>query len=137
MAKEKSDNTEIEILNAAKEIFQQKGMDGARMQEIADEALLKGAEVIKRELQQNFETFRDTGASIDEITISGPKDGPNGRRRDIHWVGPKDRYRLIHINEWGTVKNPNPAGKGKVAVSLEGGKKAYRKAVKKVLESEL
>ena len=109
----------------------------ARMQEIADEALLKGAEVIKRELQQNFETFRDTGASIDEITISGPKDGPNGRRRDIHWVGPKDRYRLIHINEWGTVKNPNPAGKGKVAASLEGGKKAYRKAVKKVLESEL
>ncbi|MDP3353052.1 MAG: TetR/AcrR family transcriptional regulator [Flavobacteriaceae bacterium] len=31
-------NTESEILNAAKRIFQQKGMDGARMQEIADEA---------------------------------------------------------------------------------------------------
>ena len=109
----------------------------AKMQEISDQALLEGAEVIKKELEQNFESFRDTGASIDEITISGPKDGPNGRRRDIHWVGPKDRYRLIHINEWGTVKNPNPAGKGKVAASLEGGKKAYRKAVKKVLESEL
>ena len=109
----------------------------AKMQEISDQALFEGAQVIKKELEQNFESFRDTGASIDEITISGPKDGPNGRRRDIHWVGPKDRYRLIHINEWGTVKNPNPAGKGKVAASLEGGKKAYRKAVKKVLESEL
>lgn len=31
-------NTESEILNAAKRIFQKKGMDGARMQEIADEA---------------------------------------------------------------------------------------------------
>ena len=31
-------NTESEILSAAKRIFQQKGMDGARMQEIADEA---------------------------------------------------------------------------------------------------
>ncbi|MDO9260518.1 MAG: TetR/AcrR family transcriptional regulator [Flavobacteriaceae bacterium] len=31
-------NTETEILNAAKRVFQQKGMDGARMQEIADEA---------------------------------------------------------------------------------------------------
>ncbi|MDP2089688.1 MAG: TetR/AcrR family transcriptional regulator [Flavobacteriaceae bacterium] len=31
-------NTESEILNAAKRIFQLKGMDGARMQEIADEA---------------------------------------------------------------------------------------------------
>lgn len=109
----------------------------AKMQEISDRALLKGAEVIKKELEQNFESFRDTGASIDEITISAPKAGPNGRRRDIHWVGPKDRYRLIHINELGTIKNPSPAGKGKVAASLEGGKKAYRKALKQVLESEL
>ena len=109
----------------------------AKMQEISDQALLEGAEIIKKELEQNFESFRDTGASIDEITISEPKAGPTGRRRDIHWVGPEDRYRLIHINEWGTIKNPNPAGKGKVAASLEGGKKAYRKAVKKVLESEL
>ena len=108
-----------------------------KMQEISDQALFEGAQVIKKELEQNFESFRDTGASIDEITISDPKDGPNGRRRNIHWIGSKDRYRLIHINEWGTVKNPNPAGKGKVAASLEGGKKAYRKAVKKVLESEL
>ena len=95
----------------------------ARMQEIADEALLKGAEVIKRELQQNFETFRDTGASIDEITISEPKAGPNGRRREIHWVGPKGRYRLIHINEWGTIKNPNPAGKGRLRHRLKARKK--------------
>ena len=109
----------------------------ARMQQIEDQALLKGAEVIKKELEQNFESFRDTGASIDEITISRAIAGRNGRRREIHWVGPKDRYRLIHINEWGTIKNPSPAGKGKVAASLEGGKKAYRKAVKQVLESEL
>ncbi|MDH3381584.1 MAG: TetR/AcrR family transcriptional regulator [Flavobacteriaceae bacterium] len=34
----KEQNTESEILNAAKRIFLLKGMDGARMQEIADEA---------------------------------------------------------------------------------------------------
>lgn len=34
----KKDNTEKKILNAAKTIFIKKGMDGARMQEIADEA---------------------------------------------------------------------------------------------------
>ncbi|MGW8123864.1 TetR/AcrR family transcriptional regulator [Roseivirga echinicomitans] len=38
MAKSKNDNTENQILEAAKSVFQQKGMDGARMQEIADEA---------------------------------------------------------------------------------------------------
>ena len=43
MIKDKLENAEIEILNAAKEIFQQKGMDGARMQEIADKAKINKA----------------------------------------------------------------------------------------------
>lgn len=34
----KKDNTEDKILNAAQDVFVRKGMDGARMQEIADEA---------------------------------------------------------------------------------------------------
>ena len=38
MNKTKDTTTETTILNAAETIFQQKGMDGARMQEIADEA---------------------------------------------------------------------------------------------------
>ncbi|WP_452227841.1 MULTISPECIES: TetR/AcrR family transcriptional regulator [unclassified Lacinutrix] len=38
MKKSKDKNTEEQILNAAKNIFQSKGMDGARMQEIADKA---------------------------------------------------------------------------------------------------
>ena len=36
--KVKEENTELEILNAAKEVFQEKGMAGSRMQEIADKA---------------------------------------------------------------------------------------------------
>lgn len=38
MKKQKDNSTETGILNAAKQIFQQKGMAGARMQEIADKA---------------------------------------------------------------------------------------------------
>lgn len=38
MKKTKDKNTEEHILNAAKKVFQSKGMDGARMQEIADTA---------------------------------------------------------------------------------------------------
>ncbi len=38
MNKSKSENTEKQILDAAESIFQTKGMDGARMQEIADKA---------------------------------------------------------------------------------------------------
>ena len=38
MTKKKDINTESQILEAAKNVFQSKGMDGARMQEIADKA---------------------------------------------------------------------------------------------------
>lgn len=38
MKKTKDENTEVQILDAAKNVFQSKGMDGARMQEIADKA---------------------------------------------------------------------------------------------------
>ncbi len=43
MDKIKTENTEFEILEAAKDIFQQKGMAGARMQEIADKAKINKA----------------------------------------------------------------------------------------------
>ncbi len=43
MDKIEIENTETEILIAAKEIFQQKGMAGARMQEIADKAKINKA----------------------------------------------------------------------------------------------
>ena len=38
MQKEKLQTTELQILKAAKTVFESKGMEGARMQEIADEA---------------------------------------------------------------------------------------------------
>jgi TetR/AcrR family transcriptional regulator len=38
MTKTKDKNTEEQILDAAKNVFQSKGMDGSRMQEIADKA---------------------------------------------------------------------------------------------------
>ncbi len=43
MDKAKTESTEHEILEAAKDVFQQKGMDGARMQEIADKAKINKA----------------------------------------------------------------------------------------------
>lgn len=43
MRKEKDENTEVTILQAAKTVFQTKGMAGARMQEIADKASINKA----------------------------------------------------------------------------------------------
>ena len=51
------DPRETQILNAAKKVFQKKGMDGARMQEIADEAGINKAllHYYYRSKQQLFE----------------------------------------------------------------------------------
>lgn len=60
----KKDNTEAKILNAAQNIFVRKGMDGAQMQEIADEAginktLLLSELPIEGKLGQFIEKYID------------------------------------------------------------------------------
>ena len=107
------------------------------VQRISDMALIKGAQVFKKELETQFQSFRDTGASIDEITISEPMISNGTRMVKIHWKGPKDRYRIIHLNEWGTVNNPNPKGKGAVARAIRNAEKEYARVIKKALKDGL
>ncbi|MDQ0228414.1 HK97 gp10 family phage protein [Metabacillus niabensis] len=104
------------------------------MQRISDKALLAGARVFVKELKSQFESFKDTGASIDEITISEPMWLGSVRTVKVHWRGPNNRYRIIHLNEWGTIKNPNPQGKGAIARALKNAEAAYRNAIKKAIE---
>ena len=84
------------------------------LDKITDKALIAGARVIKDELRKNFELFKDTGASRDEITISKPMIINGTKSILIYWSGPKNRWHIIHMNEFGTVKNPNPRGKGAI-----------------------
>lgn len=127
MGQIKVDFKGMDILFAALE----KRFGKSGMTSIVDAALKDGAEVIKRELEKNFETFADTGASKDEITIGEPATLPASGKRyiPIYWEGPKNRYTIIHLNEFGTVKNPNPAGKGAIERALRQGAKAYEQAL--------
>lgn len=108
-----------------------------RTQQIVDRALLAGARVFVQELKSQFESFKETGASIDEITISQPITVGGTRTVKIYWRGPKGRYRVIHLNEWGTVNNPNPEGKGAIARALRNAAEAYRNAIKQELRRGL
>jgi HK97 gp10 family phage protein len=101
---------------------------------ISDKALKAGAEVFVRELKQELETFRDKGGTVEELTIGDPEDIGGVRVVKVHWKGPRGRYRIIHLNEWGTVKNPNPRGKGAIARALKNSEKAYRAAIKRAVQ---
>lgn len=105
-----------------------------KMKKITDKALIAGGQVIIKEIQGNFQSFKDTGASIDEVTLSKPYSLNGVRTIKVHWKGPEDRYRIIHLNEFGTIKNPNPRGKGAIDRALRSGRDAYFKVVKRQLE---
>ena len=66
MSQNKDKNTENQILNAAKNVFQRKGMMGARMQEIADEAGINKAMLhyYYRSKQLLFEAVFKTAFSL-------------------------------------------------------------------------
>lgn len=104
------------------------------MQQISDQALMDAAEVFVEELKKEFAGFKDTGGSLEEITISPIKLINGVRTIKIHWSGPKGRYRIIHLNEWGTIRNPRPRGKGAIARTLNNSKKAYQDALKRAFK---
>lgn len=105
--------------------------------QVADAALVAGSSVTVKELKSQLETFKVTGATIEELQVSAPMTVNGVRSVKIYWRGPEQRYRIIHLNEWGTIKNPRPRGKGKIAVGLRNSEKPYRSIVKKVIKAAL
>lgn len=104
---------------------------------VSDEALTDAANVFVQELKRELSTFKDTGATVDEVTLTEPYTLNGVRTISLKWEGPKDRFRIIHLNEFGTVKNPNPKGKGAIERTLKSSAKAYKQAIKNALERGL
>src|SRR5690625_5047826 len=110
----------------------------ANMQRVSDNALKAGAEVFVKELKNQYEAVRwagyQTGAIIEEITISYPYTLQGVRTISVHWRGPKKRYAIVHLNEFGTVNNPNPPAKGAIARAMRSAEEAYRNTIKEAIE---
>lgn len=101
-----------------------------KMDSIVDSALTKGTLVFAMELRRQLATFKDEGYTLEEMTISPPDGTAAGRSVRVYWHGPHNRYRIIHLNEWGTIRNPSPRGKGKIAKAMQISKRAYGKAIR-------
>lgn len=115
------------------------------MQSVSDDALKAGAEVFVKELKSQVSTFSGKGKgkgysqgyTYDEITVSDPMWDNGERVIKVHWEGPNNRKNIIHLNEWGTVRNPSPPGKGKIAMALKNSERAYREAIEQALKEGL
>lgn len=104
---------------------------------ISDEALVEASLVFKAALIAQLAMFKDTGATLDELTFSDPYNKDGVRTITVHWKGPKNRYRVIHLNEYGTVKNPNPRGKGSITRAVQLSEASYARAIRNAIERGL
>lgn len=108
----------------------------------SDNVLEQASDYMLGEMKTHFESFKDTGASINEMTRTKPFTSAVDRQRTvlIEWVGPKDRYRLIHLNEHGYERNGRkytPRGFGVIAKTLQASQTRYRQIVVRELERTL
>jgi len=113
----------------------------AKMQRVSDDAMYRGAQVyvkaINREISSRPDKGYAKGWTVDDTSISEPLWISGKRTVKIHWNGPHGRYRIIHLNEFGTVKIPNPPRKGAIAKALRAAESEYRAVIKSALEGAM
>ncbi len=107
----------------------------ANMDRISDAALLKGAELFVKVLNASIGTSGKyaKGWTVDDTSIEGPVYVGGVKTVKVHWNGPHGRYRIIHLNEFGTVKNPKPPRKGAIARAMREAEQAYRETIKQAV----
>ncbi|MEM5397341.1 hypothetical protein [Staphylococcus gallinarum] len=108
----------------------------------SDKALVEASDYFVNELKNKFETFKDTGASIDEMHRSSPYTDKRSHERaiKISWIGPHERYRIIHLNEHGydrDGKKITPKGFAVIEKTLVASRQKYRDIVIKELRKNL
>ena len=105
---------------------------------ITDFALTKGGQKVVQIIKNNMKSFKDTGESVEETTVSKPMTISGVRTVKIHWRGPKQRYRIIHLNEYGhfdrSGKWVNTAGKGVIERAVREGRETYFQTVKEEIK---
>lgn len=108
---------------------------------ITDFALTKGGQKVVQIMKNNMKSFKDTGESVSETSLSKPMTIGGVRTVKIHWRGPKQRYRIIHLNEYGhydrSGKWVNTAGKGVIERAMREGRETYFRTVKEEIRKRV
>lgn len=101
---------------------------------ITDSALTKGGQKVAQIIKRDMGSFKDTGESVSETSLSKPMTINGVRTVKVHWRGPKQRYRIIHLNEYGhydrSGKWVNTSGKGVIERAMREGRETYFRTVK-------
>ena len=120
----------------------QEQLSEKNLKKVTDKALLKGADVVKKELEKGLKTFEDTGATGDELVIGKPVTKKGYRLVKLGWNGPKERYRIVHLNEFGYDRNGQRytselKGFGQIQKAITRSKQPYIDAVREEMKKHL
>lgn len=108
-----------------------------RVSRIVNKTLNESGEDFKKGLAQAVSSYRHTGATVDEVVRSrSSRRGGNFSLR-VGWAGPKKRYKLVHLNEFGYVRwgrRYSPRGMGVIRKHIDTGGRKYLVDVRTGLE---
>lgn len=103
-----------------------------KVRSIARKAINSGAEIVEKKLQTDMLVFKDKGYTIDEVVRKNATYRNYKTEAEIGWNGPHQRYRIIHLNEWGYTRNGRqikPRGFGVITKSLKNSEPLYFETV--------
>lgn len=96
-----------------------------------NKALRKTSKEIEPEFKEVISAYRDTGATVDTITVSGVSRASGGAQVKLGFgKGHPSRWQLVHLNELGYAKNPNPRGFGVIRRFSERLEKEYPEKIR-------
>lgn len=107
---------------------------------ITRKAINKAATGVKSNLKSDIEPFKDTGATYDEIVLTNARKIKGDIRADLGWNGPQDRWRLVHLEEWGYQRNGRqikPRTFGAITKSLKSSEEMYLSTIEQEMRNSL
>ena len=111
-----------------------------KMRTVTRKAVNTGAEKVEKRLQTDLLVFKDKGYTIDEVVRKNATYRNQEVEAEIGWNGPHQRYRLIHLNEWGYTqkgKQIKPRGFGVITKSLKKSEPIYLNEVAQEVKKSL
>ena len=124
-----------ETLSALEKKFGEK-----KTQTLTKKAINAGAGKVEKNLQNDMIVFKDKGYTIDEVVRKNATYRNYKAEAEIGWNGPHQRYRIIHLNEWGYTrkgKQIRPRGFGVITKSLKNSEPLYFEAVGEEVKKRL
>lgn len=118
-------------------------MDEKKANTVLYPVMTKASNTVLTKLKQDMLVFRDTGATIKEAIVENPKMDKHGVRMvKLGWssTGDRQRWRMIHLNEYGYTRygrRYNPRGMGVIGRSVDSSMSQYQKDLERGIKSWL